>query len=119
MKVKQINHINEAILVLRHFIDLSAKLLPFLNDLQRLKNPSIDELRDKNKIILVYENYSFDTNTSLMLLNSNVLDLIKDSFENISKASHFLNPRSNNKILNNFLQEHRRLKDNWFQINAN
>ena len=119
MKAEEISKINEANLVLRHFVNLSARLLPFLDELQRKRNPSKEDIRDKERIIDVYENYSFDTDASKMLLNSNVLDLIKDSFLMISRSSNFLRPHSKNPTLNRFLQEHQRLTNKWFQIDAN
>lgn len=119
MKAKEIDKINEANLVLRHFLDLSARLLPFLDELQRKKNPTLEELNNKNKIIDVFENYNFDTKTSEMLLDSDILELIKKSFDHISESSYFLRPSQKNNILNKFLNEYRRLSDNWYHISTN
>ena len=120
MKSQQINNINEALLVLRHFIDLSAKLLPFLDELQQKKDLTLHEIQNRNKIIDVYESYSFDTRTSKLLLNSNVLDLIKESFENISQP-HLTtkDTRKKSRVLRRFLKEHRRLQEDWYMISAN
>jgi hypothetical protein len=119
MNVKQINNVNEALLILRHFIDLSAKLLPFLDELDRKRNPTYAELNSKNKIIDVYENYSFDTSTSKKLLDSDVLDLIKETFDSISeKCIDSKKPRRNSS-LRLFLMEHRRLQENWFIVRSN
>jgi hypothetical protein len=119
MNVKQIHNVNEALLVLRHFIDLSAKLLPFLDELDRKKTPTIEELRNKNKIIQVYENYSFDTNTSKTLLDSDILDLIKETFDSISQPAMSERRQRRNSSLRMFLMEHRRLKENWYYVGAN
>jgi hypothetical protein len=119
MKVKQINNVNEALLILRHFIDLSAKLLPFLDELDRKRNPTYAEIKNKNKIMNVYENYSFDTSTSKMLLNSDILDLIKETFDSISERSISQQSKKRNKSLRMFLMEHRRLQENWFNVEAN
>ena len=119
MKTKDISRINEANLILRHFVNLSARLLPFLDELQRKKNPTLTELRDRNKIIDVYENYRFNTCTSEKLLNSNILVLIKETFETLTHSSYYLNPNTKNHCLRNFLTEHKRLSDDWYQINAN
>lgn len=118
MKAKHICNINEAILVLRHFIDLSAKLLPFLEELEKKKSPTIEDLISKQKIIEVYRNYEFNTDTSRLLMNSNVLDLIKDSFETIC-TRETRDSRKRNTQLRLFLMEHRRLKQNWGFIEAN
>ena len=119
MKTKDISRINEANLILRHFVNLSARLLPFLDELQRKKNPSLTELRDRNKIIDVYENYSFDTCTSEKLLNSNILDLIKETFEALTHSTYYHKANTKNKILCDFLKEHKRLSDDWYYINSN
>ncbi len=118
MRSKEIGHINEALLVLRHFIDLSAKLLPFLDEINRKKNPTYKELLDRSKIISVYENYEFDTKTSRVLLNSDVLDLIKDSFEQLVEPRERRSNRGSQK-LRKFLLEHYRLKKCWYHIEAN
>lgn len=119
MKSEDIYKINEANLVLRHFVNLSARLLPFLNELQNKKHPTQGDIRDKDKIIDVFENYSFDTYTSVKLLNSNVLDLIKKSFESIKSSTSIMRSGSKDQRLNEFLKEHQRLLDNWYQINSN
>ena len=119
MKSEDIYKINEANLVLRHFVNLSAKLLPFLHELQNKKNPTQGDIRDKDKIIHVFDNYSFDSCTSMKLLNSNILDLIKESYESIkSSAVRFRSEKKDNR-LNDFLKEHQRLLDNWYQVNSN
>ena len=113
MNAQEITHLNEANLVLRHFINLSAKLLPFLDELQRKKNPSLQELKNKNKIIDVFENYNFDTRTSEMLIGSNVLELIHKAFVHISETSYFLKPGQENPLLKKFLLEYQRLRYSW------
>lgn len=123
MRAKHINDVNEAILVLRHFVELSAKLLPFLDELERKRRPSNYDIQSRQKIIAVYENYDFDTNTSQVLMNSNVLTLIKQSFENISEQSETAQaqrPRKHHsKYLRKFLAEHDRLQRSWGLIQAN
>lgn len=113
MTLRQISNLNDATLVLRHFIDLSARLLPFLDELQRKRRPTQKELHDRKRIIDVYENYNFDIHTSKSLLDSNILELIQESFENITEYS---NSRYSNKArrkLVNFMLEYKRLNDNW------
>ncbi|GAB5418669.1 MAG: hypothetical protein Crog4KO_04260 [Crocinitomicaceae bacterium] len=122
MRAKHISDVNEAILVLRHFVELSAKLLPFLDELERKKTPTSFDLRSRDKIIAVYENYEFDTNTSKVLMNSDVLDLIKKSFETISQRSHASRTKRANRntcYLRRFLAEHDRLQQSWGLIQAN
>ena len=119
MKSIEINKLNEANLILRHFLDLSARLLPFFDELQRKKNPSMQELQSKNKIIDVFESYKFDTQTSELLINSNILQLIKNSFDQIAQTSYFLKPGQKNKALCHFLQEYHRLSEKWSEISTN
>lgn len=115
MKVKEIGHINEALLVLKHFIDLSAKLLPLLEELNRKKTPSFEEKINKKRIIDIYQHYEFDTNTSRLLINSNVLELIQTAFIEVASSHH----RSKNRNLRKFLKEHHRLMRDWQKIGAN
>lgn len=119
MKSKHINNVNEAILVLRHFIDLSAKLLPFLEELERKRIPTLEDKINKQKIIEVYSSYEFDTSTSKLLMNSNILDLIKDAFDQIRTAERKSSRRKSSSTLKSFLREHRRLSDNWGIVQAN
>jgi len=119
MRAKHINDVNEAILVLRHFVELSAKLLPFLDELERKTAPTMNDLKSREKIIAVYKNYDFDINTSKVLMNSNVLELIKSSFENISQCKKQRSRKTYSRPLVKFLQEHDRLQRNWGLIQAN
>lgn len=118
MRAEHISDVNEAILVLRHFVELSAKLLPFLDELERKKAPTMHDLKSREKIIAVYRNYEFDTQTSRVLMNSDVLELIKKSFENISQRKH-RSKKNYSRPLIQFLQEHDRLQRNWGLIQAN
>lgn len=119
MKKEEITQLNEANLVLRHFVDLSARLLPFLDELQRKRNPTAEELTYKKKIIDVFRNYNFDTRTSEMLIGSNILELIKRSFESISARTHLLRPGQKNGSLSHFLREYNRLNEIWSKSAAN
>ena len=119
MNSNEISKLNEANFIVRHFVDLSARLLPFLDELQRKKDPTLEELNSKNKIIEVFENYQFDTYASVTLMDSNILELIKQSFENISQMSYFLKPGQANRCLQHFLNEHERLKQNWYYVESN
>lgn len=113
MKSKNIEQVNHALIVLRHFIDLSSKLLPFLHEINNKKQPSQEDIRDREKIIEVYNTYEFDSVTSKMLMDSNILGLIKDSYERLmhrESAGHFLKA---------FQREFNRLRINWNKINAN
>lgn len=119
LNFNEINKLNEANLVLRHFVDLSAQLLPFLEQLERKKELSIEEASYKMKIKTVFENYNFDTKTSQMLINSNVLELIQNSFNKIVNSAEVENNRSHKRTLRKFLFEHQRLVQSWNFIESN
>lgn len=110
-----IQKVNDAILTLRHFIDLSSRLLPFLYELKTKEQPSETELKDSERIRLVYENYSFDTATSVVLMNSPILEIIKSTFQSIIDNG----ANAPLKVLDDFNQEHHRLMEEWAVIDSN
>lgn len=114
MKVEKIEQINEALFILRHFINLSARLLPFLDELAKNNQPSESEINDKNKIINVFINYSFDTSSSKVLMDSNILENIRSAFYSIVQQTD-----TSTKELESFLSEHNRLQKKWKYIDAN
>lgn len=118
MRSKEIENINEALLVLRHFIDLSAQLLPLLYKLQVKPTLSQEEALSIRKISEVYNQYSFDTDASKFLIDSDVLLMIKSSFDKIKDG----NSRTRRKAVQNlreFLEEYKRLQHNWDLTIAN
>lgn len=119
MKSEEIAAMNEANMILRHFVNLSAKLLPFLDELTRKSNPSNEEIISKHKIESVFNNYNFDTKTSEMLIGSNVLELIKSCFDALSTQSNLERSRKMNPTLVKFLSEYQRLSANWHQNASN
>jgi len=58
MKVNHIYKVNEAITTLRHFIDLSAQLLPYLIEL-KFSNRDDTEDEELKQINHIFENYTF------------------------------------------------------------
>ncbi|MDG1331941.1 MAG: hypothetical protein P8P74_06405 [Crocinitomicaceae bacterium] len=119
ISVTEINNVNEALLILKHFIDLSSRLLPFLDELQRIEDPTIKEIQDKQKIIAVYQSYHIAPETSEILIGSNILQLIKDSFHSIANSTSERNYKKAQKKLVRFILEHRRLNDKWNFVSAN
>jgi hypothetical protein len=116
MKVKNIQEMNEAVFILRHFIDLSARLLPLLFTLDQKIEPSPEESRNKEKILSVFKSYKFETDTSKLLLESNILELIKICYLNVIYEVPSVNKQAG---LANFLNEYNRLKKNWRMIENN
>lgn len=119
ISLKEIHNVNEALLVLKHFIDLSSRLLPFLDELQRIETPTNKDILDKQKIISVYQSYHIDPQTSEILIGSNILQLIKDSFHTIANSTSERQYKKAQKKLVSFILEHKRLRDKWNNINAN
>jgi len=118
MNAKNIQRINEAIYILRNFIDLSAQLLPFLIELQYSKKILTDtDLEDKKNIIDVFNTYSFDQETSRILLNSPILEAIQKSFKAIIDAKSSKD-KSKRQLLE-FRKEHRKLMRSWTLIDSN
>lgn len=109
LKADQIRQINEANLIIRHFVELSSRLLPFLAELQRKKELSPKEQEDKNKIITVFNSYQFETESSDILINSPVLQIIKDTYRHIISSE----PSAMKSVLENFQKEFERLEQNW------
>lgn len=119
ISLRDITNVNEALLVLKHFIDLSSRLLPFLDELQRIEKPTDKENCDKQRIISVYNSYHIDAETSEILIGSNILELIKDSFNSIANFKAGKSDKKAQKKLVSFILEHKRLRDKWSFIGAN
>ncbi len=117
MKAKNIQKVNEAIYVLRNFIDLSSELLPYLAELKYSKNQTQEDILDQERIIDVFKNYNFDKNISFLLIHSAILDTIEKSFNFIIDGKHSRD--SSKKQLLEFRKEHYRLKNNWNLIDSN
>lgn len=117
MRTQQINQINEALLIMRHFIDLSARLLPFLEELTSKRKPTKNELNDIERISEVYRNHSFDPKTSETLLDSNILELIQRTFNKISSPRRKQNELPNE--LGTFWDEYNRLTNHWNYVSSN
>ena len=117
MKAKNIHRVNEAVYMLRNFIDLSAQLLPFLIELHYSKKPTNTDKEDENRILEVYQNYAFDKETSKLLMNSPILETIQKLFDYIIDSKN-TKDKSKRKLLE-FKKEHRRLQKSWMLIDAN
>lgn len=118
IQTSAIQQINEATIVLRHFIELSAKLLPFFNELSKKSALLPQEESDRNKIMEVYRNYSFDTSTSEILMESDILEIIRETFKSIEKRKPGKDSDSE-KLMNLFKKKHGQLVKNWQQTDMN
>lgn len=118
IQTSAIQQINEATIVLRHFIELSAKLLPFFNELSKKSILLPQELSDRNKIIEVYQNYGFDTSTSEILMESDILKIIQQTFQSIEKRRPGKECDSD-KLMSLFQSKHHQLVQNWKLTDTN
>jgi hypothetical protein len=118
IQTSAIQQINEATIVLRHFIELSAKLLPFFNELSKKNALLPQEQSDRNKIIEVYRSYSFDTNTSEILMESDILEIIQQTFRAIENRGPGKESDSD-KLMAIFQNKHHQLVLNWKQTDTN
>lgn len=118
IQTSAVQQINEATIVLRHFIELSAKLLPFFNELSKKSILLPQELSDRNKIIEVYKNYGFDTSTSEILMESDILEIIQRTFHSIEQRIPGQDSDSD-KLMTVFQNKHHQLVQNWQLTDTN
>jgi hypothetical protein len=109
LSAEKIRQINDANLILRHFVELSSRLLPFLAELHEKRELTEKEQSDKNKIITVFNTYQFETDSSDILINSPVLMLIKKTYRKIisNTSGDFT------EELEAFQKEYDRLSNAW------
>ncbi|MES2799566.1 MAG: hypothetical protein V4638_06090 [Bacteroidota bacterium] len=115
LKSTKITEINEAISLIKHFVELSSKLLPYLAEINEKEELSIQDISNREKIIDVFKSYRFDTKSSTVLMNSTILELIQNAYEQIK----LVNKVSSRKALNSFWLEHDRLMKDWSVIESN
>lgn len=118
MRSGAIEQVNEATVVLRHFIELSAKLLPFFNELSKKEKLLPREASDRQRIIDVFNGYNFDTSTSLILMNSTILDTIQRTFRQIEKRIPGEQSEADEAI-EDFFREHESLVHDWLKTDNN
>lgn len=113
MEAKNIKSLNSAVYVMRHFVELSATLLPIYEKITRNEPHSIHSEDDKKRIDIVYETYNVNPKTSEFLLGSNIVALIKNTYKELKNRS-----KSNEKIaqeqLEAFQDEYAKLKQDWY-----
>lgn len=113
MKSKNIKSLNSAVYVMRHFVELSAKLLPYYERITRNEPHSIEKIEEKEKIDAVYEAYNVNPKTSEFLLGSNIIGLISKVYENLKNRSSE-NETKTRRYLTEFQNEYKRLQQNWY-----
>lgn len=118
MRSNAIQQVNDATVVLRHFIELSARLLPFFNELSKKEKLLPQEAQDRQRIIDVFHGYKFDTSTSLILMNSTILDSIQHTFQLIEARIPGQHSKAD-EAMRHFIEEHDRLVQNWVMTDNN
>lgn len=113
MKSKNIKSLNSAVYVMRHFVELSAKLLPYYERITRNEPHSVEKLEEKEKIDAVYEAYHVNPKTSEFLLGSNIIGLITKVYDTLKNRSAE-NEVSARRYLDEFQSEYKRLQQNWY-----
>jgi hypothetical protein len=118
MRSGAIQQVNDATVVLRHFIELSAKLLPFFNELSKKDRLLPREAQDRQHIIDVFHGYKFDTSTSLILMNSTILDTIQYTFQLIEERIPGEESKAD-EAMEKFFSEHDLLVHDWLMTDVN
>ena len=118
MRSGAIQQVNDATVVLRHFIELSAKLLPFFNELSKKEKLLPREAQDRQRIIDVFHGYKFDTSTYMILMNSSILDTIQRTFQQIEKRIPGEQSEAD-LAMEQFFAEHESLVNDWLLTDNN
>ena len=113
-----IKRYNEANLVLKHFIQRSARLLPIFADLKVSGLDSRQSKQNYSSIAQLFEHFNYDDETSKHLINSDILTRIRNCFHAIHNADE-LTENSSETLLNHFFEEYNRLMQDWMRIELN
>ncbi len=118
MKPNSIKSLNTAVYVMRHFVELSAKLLPYYEKITRNEPHSLERLEEKKRIDEVYQSYNVNPKTSHFLLGSNIIGLIGKVYDALRERDIKTEAQAQ-RYLNEFTKEYDRLKENWYQTLMN
>ncbi len=116
LKTSSIEQVNDALIVLRHFIELNEKLLPILLNLSEKKVKSAKDFADIQKIRNVFESYHFDVKSSQILMNSSILSYIQGAYHSIIDNAESLQAQVKLML---FEKELIKLKKNWTAVVRN
>lgn len=116
LKSATIQEINDALIVIRHFVQLNGRLLPLLHELSSKVFPSKRDLNDMEKIKAVYQAYQFEADASEILMNSPILQQIKQTYEAVFSGA---SKRKISKLMKDFQNEYDRLRKSWDLTLAN
>ena len=111
-----IDQINDSVTILKHFIELNSKLLPALFDLKEIEYPNENDCLKISKIQKVFNSYGFTPESSEVLINSSILQMIYTAYLAISSP---IKCHNTIESLLDFKQEYNRLKKEWKIIQQN
>ena len=109
---------NEANLVLKHFIQRSARLLPIFADLKVSGLNNRESKQNYAAISNLFQHFNYDDETSKHLINSDILERIRACFQAIYNADQ-LSEETSDQLLSHFFEEYHRLMQDWMKIELN
>lgn len=118
MNARAIESVNLAVGVMRHFIELSSKLLPYYERVTRNDSNSPITKAVEKKISSVYEGYNVDPNSSVFLINSEIIGLIQEGYLSI-KERKIHGEDQVDYFLKKFTEEYQKLQNKWTTIALN
>lgn len=101
----------KAVHVLQRFVMMSRTLLPNLSELMSRENLSESEEEKVDRIRDIYDSFRANSEVSVVLVNSNIFQLIKD-FYGICIQRNGLTPQSL-YLYDEFMRESDRLIEAW------
>lgn len=116
LKSNTIVQVNEALVVLKHFIELNYKVLPELEALIESKSQHPIDLARISKIKTEIESFKFSRKASEILMNSSILEYTKTAYKSIIEEEDRLTKAKKMML---FKSECLRLKKNWRFIQSN
>jgi hypothetical protein len=112
MNALAIESLNLAVSVMRHFIELSAKLLPYYEKATRNNALKANHLEVEQKLAAVYEKYDVDPSSSEFLMNSEIIGYIQKGYDAIKKR-HEQGEEQVKHYMTQFTEEYNTLKQRW------
>src|SRR5690554_5836091 len=113
MEAKNIKSLNTAVYVMRHFVELSAKLLPIYEKITRDEPHSIYSEDNKKQIEMIYQGYDVNPKVSEFLLGSDILALIRKTYGEFTYRTKG-NEKTAQETIEALESEYERLKQDWY-----
>ena len=113
--IKKYNEVN---LVMRHFIQRSARLLPIFAELKTSNLPDAESKRQYQAICDLFMQFNYDDTASKNLINSDILERIRNTFTAIHNSKE-LTANVADHLLSHFFEEYQRLLNVWSTVELN